>query len=151
MEKLFINQDQEVNIMQNKLTINPKFSNKSKEKLESCHPDLQKLFGEVIKNYDCTIIEGFRSNERQEELFHQGQSKLRAGKSKHNCNPSLAIDVVPYPIDWKDKIRFYHFVGYVKGIADQLNIKIRCGADWDNDNNLHDQTFFDLPHFELIE
>ena len=128
----------------------PKYSNRSKEKLASCHADLQKLFNEVIKNYDCTIIEGFRSNEYQEELYCQGKSKLKAGKSKHNQNPSLAIDVAPYPINWNNRIGFYHFVGYVKATADQLNIKIRCGADWDNDNDLHDQTFFDLPHFELI-
>ena len=67
----------------------------------------------------------------------------------HNNKPSLAIDVAPYPIDWDDKISFYHFVGYVKGTADQLGIKIRCGADWNCNNNLHDQTFFDLTHFEL--
>jgi len=127
----------------------PKFSIKSETKLNSCHPDLIKIFNEVIKNYDCTIIEGYRSNTRQEELFDQGKSKLKAGQSKHNKVPSMAVDVVPYPIDWNDKIRFYHFVGYVKGVADQLNIKIRCGADWDGDNDLKDQTFFDLPHFEL--
>ncbi|MDA9231172.1 M15 family metallopeptidase [Rickettsiales bacterium] len=128
----------------------PKFSNRSKDKLITCHPKLQELFNIVIKNYDCTIIEGRRSNERQEELFHQGKSKLKAGKSKHNQAPSLAVDVAPYPINWNDRIKFYHFVGYVKATADQLKIKIRCGADWDNDNDLHDQTFFDLPHFELI-
>jgi peptidoglycan LD-endopeptidase CwlK len=73
----------------------PKYSNRSKEKLESCHHDLQKLFNEVIKYYDCTIIEGFRSNECQEELCCQGKSTLKAGKSKHNQNLSLAIDVAP--------------------------------------------------------
>ena len=128
----------------------PKFSNRSKDKLITCHPKLQELFNEVIKNYDCSIIEGHRSNRRQEELFYQGKSKLKAGKSKHNHNPSLAIDAVPFPIEWDNRIKFYHFVGYVKATADQLNIKIRCGADWDNDNDLNDQTFFDLPHFELI-
>lgn len=128
----------------------PKFSKRSKERLDSCHPDLIRLFEKVVEKYDCSVLEGYRSNTRQEELFEQGMSKLRAGQSKHNNVPSLAVDVAPYPIDWNDKIRFYHFVGYVKGVADQLGIKIRCGADWDSDNDLHDQTFFDLPHFELI-
>ena len=128
-----------------------KFSEKSKAKLATCNGRLQELFNQVIKYYDCSILEGHRSDERQEELFRQGKSKLRAGQSKHNKNPSLAIDVAPYPIDWNDKNKFYHFVGYVKATADQLNIKIRCGADWDNDNDLNDQTFFDLPHFELVE
>ena len=128
-----------------------RFSEKSKAKLATCDARLQELFNQVIKHYDCSVLEGHRSDERQEELFRQGKSKLRAGQSKHNKNPSLAIDVAPYPIDWNDKNKFYHFVGYVKATADQLNIKIRCGADWDNDNDLNDQTFFDLPHFELVE
>ena len=128
-----------------------KFSEKSKAKLATCDARLQELFNQVIKYYDCSVLEGHRSDKRQEELFRQGKSKLRAGQSKHNKNPSLAIDVAPYPIDWNDKNKFYHFVGYVKATADQLNIKIRCGADWDNDNDLNDQTFFDLPHFELVE
>lgn len=127
----------------------PQFSNRSAERLATCHADLQRLFNEVIKKYDCTILEGHRSNERQEELYYQGKSKLRAGFSKHNETPSIAVDVAPYPINWNDRNRFYHFVGYVKGVADQLGISIRCGADWDGDNDLRDQTFFDLPHFEL--
>jgi peptidoglycan L-alanyl-D-glutamate endopeptidase CwlK len=36
------------------------------------------------------------------------------------------------------------------GIAAKMGIKIRWGGDWDRDEELHDQTFFDLPHFELI-
>ena len=129
----------------------PKFSNRSKDKLSSCHKDLQILFNEIIKYYDCSIIEGFRSNKRQDELFHQGKSKLKAGQSKHNQNPSLAVDAIPYPINWNDKIKFYHFIGYVKATADQLGIKIRSGSDWDSDGDLNDQAFFDLPHFELID
>ena len=129
----------------------PQFGKTSLEKLSTCHKDLQKLFGEVVKHYDCVVLDGYRSNEKQEELFKQGKSKLRAGSSKHNLNPSLAADVVPYPIDWNDKNKFYHFIGYVKATADQLGIKIRCGGDWDGDNDLKDQTFFDLPHFELTD
>ena len=63
----------------------------------------------------------------------------------------MAVDVVPYPIDWKDRARFYHFVGFVRGIASQKGIKIRTGADWDGDHLFNDQTFHDLPHFELLE
>lgn len=127
----------------------PKYSNRSLERLETCHPDLQKVFKEVIKKYDCTILEGHRSNERQDELFRQGKSKVKAGGSKHNHSPSLAVDAAPCPIDWSDYKRFYHFVGYVKGVADQLGINLRCGADWDGDNSFKDQTFHDLPHFEI--
>lgn len=110
---------------------------------------LQRLFSEVVKDFDCTIIEGHRSPERQEELFRQGKSQLRAGQSKHNANPSLAVDVAPYPIDWTDEKRFFLFAGYVMGIADTLAIPIRWGGDWDGDWNWKNQGFDDLPHFEL--
>ena len=128
-----------------------KFSTKSKTELSTCHEDLQRLFDKVIEGYDCSILQGYRSNEEQNKLFDEGKTKLRGGEGKHNQAPSLAIDVVPYPIDWNDKARFYHFIGYVKGVAKGLNIKIRCGADWDNDNSFKDQSFHDLPHFELIK
>lgn len=128
----------------------PKFSAASESRLSTCHYKLQDLFNEVVKKYDCSVIEGYRSSERQEELYRQGKSKVQAGDSKHNFSPSLAVDVAPYPIDWEDKNKFYHFVGYVRGVASQMGIEIRCGADWDGDFDLKDQTFFDLPHFELI-
>ena len=67
-----------------------KFSNKSKRLLKTCHQDLQDLFNEVIKYCDCKIIEGFRSPERQDELFDQERTKLKGGESKHNVKPSLA-------------------------------------------------------------
>lgn len=71
--------------------------------------------------------------------------------SKHLALPSRAVDVAPYPINWGDKKRFYHFAGYVQGLAAQLGISLRWGGDWDGDNDLNDQTFFDLVHFELKE
>lgn len=103
----------------------------------------------MIKYYDCSVICGYRNLEKQTEAYHAGKSKVFYPNSKHNKQPSHAVDVVPYPIDWNDMKRFYHFAGYVKGIADSLGIKIRCGADWDSDNDFKDQNFHDLPHFEL--
>lgn len=129
----------------------PSFGTKSKMNLGSCHPDLQRLFNEVIKYYDCSILEGHRNEERQTKLYAEGKSKVQFPNSKHNSFPSRAVDAVPYPIDWDDTRRFYMFVGIVRGIASQLGINIRCGADWDGDLEVKDQNFHDLPHFELIK
>lgn len=138
-----------------------RFSRRSLERLQTCDPLLQKLFHRVIKICDCTILEGVRSDERQMELFRQDLSKLDGvnKKSKHQANDhgySMAIDVAPYPIpkDWgkndtKELARFYYFMGIVKGVAATLNIKIRCGGDWDGDNQFNDQSFDDIIHFEL--
>jgi peptidoglycan L-alanyl-D-glutamate endopeptidase CwlK len=127
-----------------------KFSKRSLKHLETLHPDLQILLYAVIRHYDFSVIQGFRSNEEQDQRKKEGKSTLEGGKSKHNIFPSLAVDIAPYPINWKDISRFYHFIGYVKGTADQLGIKIRCGADWNNNNILNDQTFNDLNHIELL-
>lgn len=83
--------------------------------------------------------------------MHEGRSKTKWPDSKHNSNPSMGIDVAPYPIDWNDIKRFYHFGGFVQSRAESLGIKLRWGGDWDSDRDLNDQTFMDLVHFELEE
>ena len=37
------------------------------------------------------------------------------------------------------------------GRAVELGIRLRWGGDWDGDNELRDQTFNDLVHFEVID
>ena len=131
----------------------PSFSKRSRDRLDSCHPDLARLFLAVIEHHDCTILEGARDVERQKELFRQGKSKLDGvtAMSKHQpvAGFSMAADVAPYPIDWNNRERFVYFAGIVKGHAEEMGISIRWGGDWDGDNDLRDQSFMDLPHFEL--
>lgn len=128
------------------------FSKTSLEHLKTCHVDLQRLFMEVIKNYDCTILEGYRGREEQEKAVKEGNSKLHYPESKHNKIPSLAIDVAPYPVpDWdNEKGKFVNFAYEVLGIAKMMGIKIRWGGAWTGKRNKPGQ-LDDLPHFELIK
>ncbi len=129
-----------------------KYSERSRTNLATCHSELQRLFYKVLAyDYDHTIIEGHRKQAEQDEAFRTGRSKLQWPLSKHNREPSLAVDVAPYPIDWNDIDRFYHFAGFVMGVAACLGINVRWGGDWDRDLEFGDQTFFDLPHWELVE
>ena len=128
----------------------PAFSARSDERLQTCHLHLQNVCRAAIKYYDFTVLEGHRSNERQDELFRQGKSKLKAGESKHNQNPSLAVDIAPYPIDWDDRARFYLLAGFMFQAAGELGVELRWGGDWDGDWKHNDQTFHDLPHFEVV-
>lgn len=127
------------------------FGKASKARLETCHPDLQRLMNEVIKLYDFSVLEGHRSLETQQKYYRDNKSKLDGvnKKSKHQSSPSLAVDIAPYPIDWT-RDRFYFLAGLVFAKADELGIKIRWGGDWDNDKDFKDQSFDDLPHFELL-
>lgn len=131
-----------------RVTTVAKFGNTSLEKLSTCDKRLQALFEIVVQEYDCTILEGHRSIERQAQLYASGKSRVKL--SKHNTDPSLAVDVAPFPVDWNDKERFISFGSYVKGLAYGMGVKIRWGGDWDGDWDMHDQTFNDLVHFELI-
>jgi peptidoglycan L-alanyl-D-glutamate endopeptidase CwlK len=128
-----------------------KFSKRSLKILETCHPDLQKLFKEVIKVYDCSVISGYRDKTAQNNLYEQGRSKVTYPNSKHNSKPSLGIDVCPYPIVWSENKSFYHFAGFVFGVAKSMGITLRWGGDWDMDLNFRDNRFDDLAHFELID
>lgn len=134
----------------------PKFSQESFSRLSTCHPDLQAIFYEVIKSFDCTVLQGYRNQADQEADFNAGNTQLHYPKSKHNTKPSQAVDVSPYPIDWKNIKRFYWFAGYVMGIAQRLKDEgkiahaIRYGGDWNRDNNIDNEKFRDLVHFEIL-
>lgn len=125
----------------------PKFGKRSKGNMKGVDSKLQNIFNEVVKDFDCTVTEGVRSQERQNELVAQGKSKTKFGKHVL-CR---AMDVYPYPVDFKDRDRFHYFGGYVKGIAKSQGVKIRWGGDWDGDFETKDNIFDDLCHFELLD
>lgn len=133
----------------------PHFSHKSLEKLNQCDPELQLIFKTVIKYIDCSVICGHRTEKEQNKVLKNGKSKVGFPLSKHNTNPSLAVDVVPYPVDWEDKNRFYYFGGFVMATYEMLYLDgkvrkvLRWGGDWNRNHKFDDQKFHDLPHFEL--
>ena len=126
-----------------------KFGRKSRERLATAHPDLQKIFNEVIKYVDCSVLEGHRDERTQDRLFEEGKTKVRYPLGRHNTKPSRAVDVVPYPVDWDDRERFTLFAGFVLGLARGMGISIRWGGDWDVDFQVSDNRFDDFPHYEL--
>ena len=128
----------------------PRFGKRSKERLATCHPKLQEVFNEVIKFVDCSVLEGHRSGERQDKLFEEGKTKVKYPNGRHNANPSNAVDVAPYPIDWDDRERFHLFAGFVLGMAYSMDISLRWGGDWNQNFEVDDNQFDDFPHFELI-
>ncbi len=141
----------------------PSYGKKSRSRLDTCHDNLQLLFEEVVKHFDCTIVSGHRTREEQAALYAQGRDKpgsivthrdgvvkLSNHQGVDGDEPSWAVDATPYPIDWKDEERMVFFAGFVLGVAVRMGIKIRWGGDFDSDTYTKDEGFRDLPHFELI-
>ena len=128
-----------------------KFGKRSRARLKGVDSRLVNVLNELIKVMDVTIIEGVRSAETQNKYFKDGKSKLDGINKKSNHQLGKAVDLAPCPINWKESNRFYYMGGMVRGIAKQLNLKIRWGGDWDSDGETKDQTFMDLVHIEILD
>ena len=150
----------------------PAFGMASRERKATCHPDIQRVFDRVILVFDCHILEGHRTTQRQQELWFQGRDangfivdpkKIVTYKdgiikrSNHQTYPSIAIDAAPwYPVaphirwDAASKNRWYFFAGFVLATATDMGIALKAGCDWNRNWETADETFVDLPHYELV-
>ena len=124
---------------------------RSQAALDTAHWELQDLFNEAKKHRNISILEGERSNDKQQELLDEGKTTLGPGESKHNRYPSDAVDAIPYPTtkeDWEDREYWVEWTSWIKGLAAGMGIDIISGYDWDHDFDLDDQKFYDGPHIE---
>ncbi len=128
----------------------PTFGEKSRGLLAGCDARLQDICCRAVEIMDFTIITGYRNKEDQDKAFAAGLSKLKWPAGKHNNFPSLAIDIAPYPVDFKDTSRFILLAGIMLGVAHSKGIKLRWGGDWDGNLNMKDNKFDDLGHFEIV-
>lgn len=127
----------------------PTFSPTSVARLATCDPRLQEVMNEAIKHTDFTVLEGHRGKEAQTEAVMNGTSKLMWPLGKHNKTPALAVDIAPFPLDWKDTHRFAFLMGQVARIAAEKGVKIRFGMDWNRNGTIMDEKFRDMPHVEI--
>ncbi len=131
----------------------PKLGKRSRDRLKGVDARLVNVLHEVCKYFDITVIEGLRSQKRQNQLVAEGKSKTKFGKHTQG----LAVDIAPYPIDWDARDDFHYLGGFVLGIANQMGVKIRWGGDWNASSQFKgqrttkDNNFDDLVHFEILE
>ena len=59
----------------------PRFGKRSKRRLKGVDAKLVNVANELVKLMDVTVLEGLRSQERQDELVAQGKSKTRFVRS----------------------------------------------------------------------
>lgn len=127
----------------------PKFSKTSKDRLATCHPDLQAVCNELIKQYDFSVLCGRRGEREQNEAYKKGTSNVRYPNSAHNKVPSLAVDIAPYPIDWDNISRFNEMIIRFDTIANILrregviSSEFVYGGKWTK--------LKDWPHIEIKE
>lgn len=137
------------------------FSERSLNNLKGVHPKLVAVVKRALElsPIDFTVLEGVRSQARQDELWAQGRTKpgpvvtwvqtsgthgIQADGYGH------AVDLAPYPIDWNDLQRFDQLANVMFAAAKELNVTLRWGGDWDMDQIIHERGESDSPHFELV-
>ncbi len=128
-----------------------RLSKRSKKNLNGVHPDLVRVVNRAIEitKQDFMVIEGKRTLKKQKWLKAHGYSWTL--KSKHL--DGLAVDTVPYPIDWNDLDKFHKVYEAFKQASQELNIPIRWGGDWNMNGEYRDEVrrgVYDGGHFELI-
>lgn len=119
----------------------PVFGKRSLNNLAQAHPDLQRVMYDAIKYNDFTVICGYRDRAAQDAAYKAGTSKARFGQSPHNFKPSLAVDCVPYPLDWNDIGRFELMGRVIMQSASKLRVPLVWGRNF--------KALRDYPHFEL--
>lgn len=131
----------------------------SHARYNASHPLIRKFLDEGIKHIDFKINESYRGKAAQEAAYRGGHSKARWLESAHNYLPSVAVDIVPVPLDWNNTKSFLDVqavlgwynpkTGKGHGVAKQLLLPIRWGGDWNMNGITSDETLVDLPHYEL--
>lgn len=136
------------------------FSQRSRNALRGVHPRLVAVVGRALDltDVDFMVIEGVRTPERQKQLYAQGRTKPGRKvtwtlNSNHFVNSRTgyghAVDLLPAPYDWKNLADFDKVAKAMLQAANELNVPIRWGADWDRDGKPRERGETDSPHFEL--
>lgn len=125
----------------------PSFGAESEKMLDGVDPRLVGICRMAIKVMDFKVIDGLRTLEEQKINVARGKSWTL--DSKHL--DGLAVDLAPWPVNWKDTEMFCVLAGVMKAAAHTQGIKLRWGGDWDSDNSAVDERKRDYGHFEIVE
>lgn len=130
------------------------FGRRSRERLSTCCDDLQRVMNAAIADprcpHDFTIIEGYRTRERQAELYAQGRTTpgpivTWTLNSRHCESPSSAVDIGPCDERGnvlEDRIDLFDKLGaYIEQVAGEVGVRIEWGGRWEKRK--------DRPHYQV--
>lgn len=152
-------------------------SQRSLNNLKGVHPNLVKVVKRAIEitDQDFMVIEGVRSREQCMINYGKGRTVaqcLAKGIPARYAQPKVAkvtwlsnpfaskhcvqkdgyghaVDICPYPVDWKDLKKFDAIGSAMLKAGRELGIAVRWGADWNRNGKLRERGENDSPHFEI--
>lgn len=125
----------------------PRFSQRSLDRLNTCHPDIRRVMLRAIaeSGIDFTVLEGVRSLAVQRLYYVKGATKTM--KSRHLAHKSdglsRAVDVAPWvkgAVSWHWPL-YNRLAIVIKEAAEAEGVPLEWGGDW--------RTFKDGPHWQL--
>lgn len=131
----------------------PNFGATSHAHLNTCHPAIVGVMQRAILYIDFSILCGVRGKVEQNRLKAEGKSRVSWPHSRHNIDPkkpksmafssrSVAVDIVPYPVDWNNVYGFIWLSQVIKRVAGEQGVELDWGYDlWG----------WDMPHWQLKE
>lgn len=131
----------------------------SLDRLNGVDPRLVKVVHRALQlsTVDFMVVEGLRTLERQKQLYAQGRTapgKVVTWTLKSKHLDGLAVDLAPIKtdgqIDWTDLSKFDALARAMFTAAAELGVKIRWGADWNQNGRPREKGESDSPHFELV-
>lgn len=118
-----------------------KLGSGSRAKLFGVKPPLKRIVARAIEitEVDFAVIEGMRTQERQQVLFDDGKSQTL--NSRHLTGDAVDLGAwVDGKVSWEWEL--YEVIAKaMKAAAEELDFEITWGGDWN--------TIKDGPHFEL--
>ena len=134
-----------------------KLSQTSLDRLQGVNERLVMLVHRALElsTVEFMVVEGLRTKQRQQQLYAQGRTSKGpivtwTLNSKHI--DGLAVDLAPVvngKIDWSDSKKFDAIAKAIFMAAAELGVKIRWGADWNQNGRPREKGESDSPHFEL--
>jgi peptidoglycan L-alanyl-D-glutamate endopeptidase CwlK len=149
------------------------------DRLAPVHPDIRLCIMDAAETCPTVfmVVEGLRSREQCEINWGKGRTaaqlkakgidvkhaKPTAAKVTWLANPyaskhckqadgfSHAVDLLPAPYDWKDAKLFEVVNAHIQAAAKKRGIKIRWGADWNQNGKPREKGETDSPHWELAK
>lgn len=129
------------------------FSQRSKSNLVGVDPRLVKVITRALEltSADFAVIEGVRSQAKQDEYVKNGASQTSNGRHL----TGHAVDILPSAMkpgmDWNVHADLFEpILLAIKQAGDELGVPLRFGKNWAHDPSLPITTrFIDYPHVEI--
>lgn len=126
-------------------------SKQSLAKLDGVHPDLARVVWRAIAitSQDFKVAEGVRSVEQAAANAAKGVGVVNSLHIRQPDGFSHAVDLWPVPLDWRYISAFERVAAAMLQAADELDVPLQWGADWDADGRPRERGEWDHPHFQL--